>query len=187
MPAFKPGVWNAWIFMSVFILQMLVMIFAGESVRKRSHVTADAKQSRSEKYTAVAANLVWFIALIYSVFLPLKLNTVWFYSGIVIFLIGLIILTIATYDFISTSLEQVITRGVYKFSRHPMYISTFFICTGAGIASFSWVFLILTIIMAGCFYKEMLVEERYCSNKYGRAYQEYMNRVPRWIGIPGEK
>jgi len=27
-------------------------------------------------------------------------------------------------------------------------------------------------------------EERFCLEKYGDAYREYMNRTPRWIGIP---
>ena len=27
-------------------------------------------------------------------------------------------------------------------------------------------------------------EERYCKEKYGDTYKEYLNTVPRWIGIP---
>jgi len=27
-------------------------------------------------------------------------------------------------------------------------------------------------------------EERYCLEKYGDAYRAYMNKTPRWIGIP---
>jgi protein-S-isoprenylcysteine O-methyltransferase Ste14 len=27
-------------------------------------------------------------------------------------------------------------------------------------------------------------EERLCLEKYGDAYRDYMNRTPRWIGIP---
>jgi len=30
----------------------------------------------------------------------------------------------------------------------------------------------------------VIVEERFCLEKYGDAYREYMNRTPRWIGIP---
>jgi protein-S-isoprenylcysteine O-methyltransferase Ste14 len=30
----------------------------------------------------------------------------------------------------------------------------------------------------------ILVEERTCLNKFGNAYREYMDRTPRWLGIP---
>jgi len=29
-------------------------------------------------------------------------------------------------------------------------------------------------------------EEQACLNKYGDAYREYMNRTPRWLGMPGK-
>jgi len=31
---------------------------------------------------------------------------------------------------------------------------------------------------------EVLVEERHCLETYSEDYREYMNRTPRWIGIP---
>jgi len=65
-----------------------------------------------------------------------------------------------------------------------MYLSTFFICLGTGIASASWIFIFISIIMALFFYKEMLIEERFCLGKYGNSYKEYSERVPRWIGLP---
>ncbi len=184
---FKAGIWNAWIFMSVFIIQMLVIMLAGEKVRKRSHVPAEARLNKSEKYIPFIANLVWLAALIYSVFLPFKPGRVLFYAGLFTFIIGLTILTIATYHFITIPSDQLITKGVYRFSRHPMYLATFFICLGAGISSGSWIFIILCIMMIICFHKEALVEEKACLEKYGDAYQEYLNHVPRWIGIPGKK
>jgi protein-S-isoprenylcysteine O-methyltransferase Ste14 len=184
IPTLSPGIWNAWIFMSVFILQMLVIMFAGERVRKRSHIPSEAKPNKNEKYTAVIANFVWLTALVYSIFLPLKPGTVLFYTGLIVFIIGLIILTIATYHFIGIPSDQLITKGVYRFSRHPMYLATFFICAGSGFSSGSWIFLILCMVMVFCFHKEALAEERFCLVKYGDAYQEYMNCVPRWIAIP---
>jgi len=27
-------------------------------------------------------------------------------------------------------------------------------------------------------------EERFCLEKYGDAYRNYLNRTPRWLGIP---
>lgn len=184
VPVFKAGIWNAWIYMSVFIIQMLVIMLAGDQVRKRSHVPAAARLNKSEKYTSVIANIVWLVALLYSVFLPFKPGTILFYAGLFAFIIGLTILSIATYHFIMIPPDQIITKGVYRFSRHPMYLATFLICLGAGISAGSWIFLILCVILISCFHKEALVEEKVCLEKYGDAYQKYLNSVPRWIGIP---
>jgi protein-S-isoprenylcysteine O-methyltransferase Ste14 len=183
VPAFKIGIWNAWIFMSIFILQMLVMMFTSKRIRQRTHVSRDTKCNNFEKNIGIISNLVWLLALVYSVFLPLQPGTIWFYIGLSLFIIGLIIIVAATYDFITTPLDQVITKGSYQFSRHPMYLATFFICLGAGIASLSWLFILLSLIMIYCFHQEALLEERYCLKKYND-YQEYMNRVPRWLGLP---
>jgi protein-S-isoprenylcysteine O-methyltransferase Ste14 len=181
---FKPGIPNAWIFMSVFIIQMLVIMFAGERVRKRSHVPDEVKRDKLEKYISIIANIVWFIALVFSIFLSFKTGTIWFYTGLFVFIIGLTLLTIATINFITTPSDQLITKGVYKLSRHPMYLATFFICLASGIASGSLIFICLSIIMAICFHKEALVEEKYCLEHYGPAYKEYIINVSRWISIP---
>jgi protein-S-isoprenylcysteine O-methyltransferase Ste14 len=183
IPEFKTGVWNAWIFMSVFILQMLVMIFVRKRIQKRSHVSQDDRRNNFEKYISIIGNLVWLLALVYSVFLPLQTGTIWFYTGFLLFVIGLIIMSVATFDFITTPVDLMITKGSYKFSRHPMYLATFFICLGAGIAALSWLFILLSLIMVYFFHQEALIEERYCLKKYDD-YQEYMNRVPRWLGSP---
>jgi protein-S-isoprenylcysteine O-methyltransferase Ste14 len=187
IPVFKAGIWNAWIFMSVFIIQMLVIMFAGEQVQRRSHVPAEARLHKYEKYASLVANLVWLAALIYSVFLPFIPGTLLFLAGLTVFLTGLLILSIATVNFIKASADRLISKGVYRFSRHPMYLATFLICLGTGISCGSWLFILFSIIMIFCFHKEALVEEKVCLDMYGDSYQQYMNRVPRWIGRPGKK
>ena len=183
MPAFKIGLCNAWLFMSVFLLQMLVIMFVKKTIREKSHVPPEAKQTKMDKYTGILANFVWFTALVYSVFLPLLTGTVWFYAGLVLFMIGLIFLITSTCNFITTPADRVISKGVYKISRHPMYLATFFIVLGSGLASGSWLFVFLSVIMALCFHMEALIEERYCLEMYGKEYREYMNLVPRWLGF----
>ncbi len=181
---FKIGIWNAWIFMSVFLIQMLAIMFIAKRVRERSHVPAKARRNTLERYVSIFGNLFWLLAMGYSVFLPFHLGTLWFYIGLSVFIIGLALMTIATFNFIATPPDQVITEGAYSFSRHPMYLATFLICLGSGIATVSLIFIILSIIMAVCFYQEALIEERFCLNRYGNTYKDYINSTPRWIGIP---
>ena len=170
--------------MSVFLLQMLVMIFADQRIRRKSHVPKQARRNWLERNIALLANFVWLVAMIYSIFLPLQSDTIWFYIGLSFVIIGVIILAIATFNFIATPVDQIITKGAYHFSRHPMYLATFFICMGAGIAAISWFFICITLIMFFCFHQEASIEERICLDNYGSTYQQYLDRVPRWFGIP---
>ena len=170
--------------MSVFLLQILAMIFVDKRVWERSNIPVQERRNKLERYVGIIAILIWLLALGYSVFLPLQLSTTWFYIGLFLFVAGLTLMVIATFDFISAPPDQLVTKGAYNVSRHPMYVATFFICLGSGLASVSWLFIFFSVIMALCFYQEALIEERYCLNKYGNVYKKYVNRTARWIAIP---
>jgi len=187
VPAFEIGIWNAWIFMSSFLLQMLAVILLGKGVWARSSLPSGIKRSKVEKITPIIGNSVWFLAIVYSIFLPLQLGTLWFYIGLPVFLVGLVILAVATANFATTPTEKPATQGVYYLSRHPLYLSMFIIYIGTGIASASWVFILLGIANIFWIRTEALVEERYCLKRYGDTYRKYMNRTPRWIGIPKQR
>ena len=184
IPAFEFGLWNAWIFMIVFLIQMSVIMFADKKTWQRRHVPIEAKNNRYEKQVGIFANLFWLITMIYSIFLPLQLNSNLFYVGLIVFVIGIIILIRATYDFMKTKPNSVIKTGVYKISRHPMYLSTFIIVLGVAIASISWFFLVLCFIIMFFFQKEALIEERYCQKIFGEEYKHYIQNTSKWIGFP---
>jgi len=183
VPVFEIGVWNAWILMSSFLLQWLAVSLTGKRVSQRTGHPADMKRSKSDRRLGITTTVIWITATIYSIFLPLQLGTIWFYIGFGIFLCGLIILTIATLNFATPPQDKPITGGLYRYSRHPMYLAMFLIYIGTSLASASWLFLLLTIATVVLIRLEMRLEERYCLERYGETYREYMNRTPRWIGI----
>jgi protein-S-isoprenylcysteine O-methyltransferase Ste14 len=55
---------------------------------------------------------------------------------------------------------------------------------GAGIASASWLFLLLSAILMVIYRFSAINEESETTKKFGEAYKEYMARTPRLIGIP---
>jgi protein-S-isoprenylcysteine O-methyltransferase Ste14 len=127
--------------------------------------------------------------VIYSVFLPLKLGTIWFYIGVPITLLGLVGAILVLVNWASTAVGEPVTRGIYRYSRHPMYVTGVFMFLGVSIISASWVFLVLTIIFGVGATRPYFVkiEEAQCLGHYGAPYREYMSRTPRWIGIPKSK
>jgi protein-S-isoprenylcysteine O-methyltransferase Ste14 len=170
--------------MSVFILQLIIVTLTTKHIKRRSHIPSDVRKTNLEKYIGIVANILWFGALVYSIFLPLHFGTIWFYIGFSGYIFGVWLLLVATINFMNTPGDQLIKEGVYKFSRHPMYLATFLICLGSGIAAASGIFIVLSIFLALCLRYEALLEEKYCTHLYEDQYIEYKNKVPRWLGLP---
>lgn len=163
---------------------MLVVMFADKQILKRTHVSKDARRNKLDEWVGALGNMFWLMAMAYSVFLPFRLGTIWFPVGLCVFLFGLALMAMATFNFIAAPPDKVIVRGAYHFSRHPMYLATLFIYLGCSIAAASWLFLFISVISAFFWHREALIEERYCLKAYGSDYLEYLNRTPRWIGVP---
>ena len=187
MPAFEIGVWNLWILqLLVFLITFIPYPFLSKEGRKRnSGMSSFETSNRTEKVLAWSTHLIiWPIVILYSVFLPLKLGTAWLYVGLLIFIIGLAMQVTTTVSVANTPSDKPVTKGPYRISRHPIYFGSFLILVGMGIASASWVVLLCALLWIAFFYIVVPAEERFCLEKYGDAYREYMNRTPRWIGIP---
>jgi protein-S-isoprenylcysteine O-methyltransferase Ste14 len=182
IPAFEIGLWNVWIFMLCSLIPVFFIPLISKYREKGANFTAafDNKQ----KNALVSIHVIYFLLVIYSIFLPLKLGTVWFYTGLPICLIGLMLYTIVFVSFPMTPPDKPVTTGIYRYSRHPMYLSGSLIFVGGGIASASWVFLLLSVVYIIMLPLFVAAEENFCLEHYGDAYREYMNRTPRWIGIP---
>ncbi len=182
VPEFEIGLWNAWIFMP-YLFFMIILVGKLKKGENPGKSEIDAL-SKTGKRIFNFAFLVFFPAVIYSIFLPLKLGTIWFYVGLPITLIGLVLFTLVMVNFITTPWDKPITKGLYHYSRHPLYITTALFLLGIGIATASWLFLLLSMIFTILNTFRAINEERFCLQKYGNSYREYMNRTPRWIGIP---
>jgi protein-S-isoprenylcysteine O-methyltransferase Ste14 len=186
IPAFELGLWNAWIFM---VPALLALLLCFPVMMKKDAPGGPSRVPCKSKITLVVATLskiVFFPAVVYSVFLPLQLGTMWLYVGLPITLIGLVVIILVLVAWIKTPAGQPVTRGVYRFSRHPMYVAMVLILFGVSIISASWVFLLFAIITVVGVTRpfSVKIEEAQCLGHYGKAYREYMNRTPRWIGMP---
>ena len=178
IPAFEIGIRNAWLFMCVFPLQWLIVSLINPAASQRTRSPRKAKPRR----TASAMTVLWVAMSIYSIFLPLQIGTAWFYTGLGFFIAGLVVVITATRDFVTAPADRPITGGVFRYSRHPMYLSMFLVYIGVSIAAASWLFALLTIISIPVQRRQAISEEESCQERYGDAYRDYMRRTPRWLG-----
>ena len=180
-PTFELGLWNAWVFMVPSLLVMLLWLLV---MTKKRAPGADMRMSKSKLSFCLVSKFIYFAAVIYSVFMPLKLGAVWFYVGLPITLTGLVGSLMVVVNWASTQAGEPVTRGIYRWSRHPGYVTEVLLLSGVSIISASWVFLLFPIMVGVGAVYFIEIEEAQCIGHYGNAYREYMDRTPRWIGMP---
>ena len=186
-PAFEIGLWNAWIPAFYHLLSDVTLIsLINKQVLNKAYAAPPATNSK-EKMNYILLTLVFWSLSIYSIFVPLKLGTLWFHVGLPICLLGAAMHTVALMNYATASLDEPTTRGIYRISRHPLYFSAFLLFIGAGVTSASWVLLLGSILWLILEHPVVIAEERFCLAKYGDVYREYMDRVPRYAGVPGLK
>jgi protein-S-isoprenylcysteine O-methyltransferase Ste14 len=78
--------------------------------------------------------------------------------------------------------NTLVTKGVYSFSRHPMYLGFVLILIGVGIllgSLTSWITIpIFVVLMEVVFIR---VEEHMLEEEFGQAWLAYKKKVRRWI------
>jgi protein-S-isoprenylcysteine O-methyltransferase Ste14 len=184
IPAFEIGLWNAWIFMIWLIIAFFLVPLNIIPKGREEGSDFTAEFNKMQKYAIRSMHIIYLLSIIYSIFVPLKLGTAWFYAGLPIYLVGLISYAMVWVGFATTPPDKLITKGIYRYSRNSMQLSQVIIFLGVGIATASWVFLLLSAayIIAPLLWID--AEERHCLKFYGDAYREYMDRTPRWLGLP---
>lgn len=75
-----------------------------------------------------------------------------------------------------------VTEGVYKTTRNPMYVGFAFVYLGLALA-FDAVLTAFLLIVVVLIMRSFVIarEERYMSARFGQPYLEYMARTPRWL------
>ena len=104
--------------------------------------------------------------------------------GFLIIIIALIILLVAIKD-LGRNLSpfpkpiknsNLVTTGIYSFTRHPMYYSLIFISFGVFIIKLSMYYLFLSISLVFIIKFKIALEEQYLNNKF-KNYFLYKNEV----------
>jgi len=107
-----------------------------------------------------------------------------YFLGILIIIIAFIIMLVSIKDLgrnlspfprpINNS--NLVTKGIYRFMRHPMYYSLIFISIGVFLIKLSIYYLFLSISLSLIIKFKIALEEQYLNNKY-KNYLLYKNEV----------
>ena len=137
VPAFEIGVWNEWMFIVLLLAAAFVpLAISSEKSDQRTEgePTGSEQQQVTKMANVITHMIIMPLTLIYGIFVPIKLGTWWFYSGLLIYLLGLAMVLMFSISFATAPLGEPIVKGVYAISRHPGYLGFFLAYAGIGIA-----------------------------------------------------
>ncbi len=77
--------------------------------------------------------------------------------------------------------DQLITTGVFAYSRNPIYVAFATILLGQFLIFSNVILLIYLVGAVGLFHRQVLREEAYLKQHYGQDYAEYCHRVRRYL------
>lgn len=81
---------------------------------------------------------------------------------------------------------EMITGGIYRFSRNPAFLGFDFVYTGILLMFFNWVLLVFSLSAMIMLHIQILQEESYLERVFGEAYVTYKNSVRRYFGRVGK-
>ena len=75
-----------------------------------------------------------------------------------------------------------VTSGVFRFTRNPMYLGFVLLAVGVAVAFDSAAFLVAAVVLAALLEVAVIrPEERSLAEQYGPAFEDYRRRTRRWI------
>ncbi len=122
-----------------------------------------------------------------TMYLPYKLSI-----SILILLVGIIILINPVFKFIKskttvnpvkfTKVSKLVTNGIFKYSRNPMYLGMIFVIISTSIFYLNYYSIITPFIFYFWINRfQIKREEIFLAKKFGKEYLSYKSKTRRWI------
>lgn len=180
IPTLEIGWLNGWILLAIeFSIQgFLLLIFPKDVV---SRLFDRSGWSEKQRVFTIIGKVFSLVCLILIILTPLKTNSYVFIVGLIFYTVGLVGLVLAMMNFKDTPINQPVTKGVYKISRHPQIVALFVIFFGICVAMGSWAAVFTLLVSKLLQHYGILAEEEVCLKLYGESYDAYMKQVPRYF------
>ncbi|EGP66094.1 hypothetical protein HMPREF9182_0382 [Streptococcus sp. oral taxon 056 str. F0418] len=141
-----------------------------------------APMEGNEKIAYVIYQISNLGLFLFSCLIGIKFDfSVLFYMGAAIYLLGLTLCAISMRDFARSHANGMNTKGLYRYSRNPMYMAYFIYFLGIALLTQSLTFFVILLIFQLSGHFIILAEERWCLAHFGNSYQNYKKQVRRYF------
>ncbi len=135
----------------------------------------------NEKIALGFYQLATVLLFIYPCFLKIITDSVRFYAGAVVYGLGILFCIASASNYARPEKNGINLKGLYRISRNPMYVAYFIYFLGCVLLTHSAILFLFLIIFQISAHWIILSEERWCIEKFGEEYKNYMKKVRRYI------
>ncbi len=135
-----------------------------------------------EQYAFYVYQSAILFMLFYTIFLDIQSEGAINLIGFILYGLGSLYYIISMYDFARPQADGLNNKGVYSFSRNPMYVAFFLYFLGIALITESLIYFTVLIIFQISVHYIILSEERACLAQFGDEYKLYMEKVNRYLG-----
>ncbi len=174
------GTMNA--FLTVIPLMLIRFVLLNlldkEALRRAAFFAPLVEKEKPAYYLYQISNILIFV---YLCFLKIIIDSNCFYVGLAIYGIGVLLCLLSVLNFAKPAESGINIKGLYRFSRNPMYVSYFIYFLGCVLLTKSLILFALLLVFQISAHWIILSEERWCLKTFGKEYINYMNKVRRYI------
>ena len=169
-----------WLLLLFLIVRFgLLFIIKREAIQRAGYFAPVQKSEKAAYYIYQSSNIILLICLIVS---SVKIDfSLQFYLGLFLFTVGILLCIISVVCFAFPNDEGLNINGIYKFSRNPMYVAYFVCFLVMSLLTQSLIMLIVVLIFQISAHWIIVSEERWCLEKFGKNYEDYIKAVRRYI------
>lgn len=162
----------------ILIRFRLLSILDKEALKRAAFFAPLIGKEKAAYWFYQISNILIFV---YLCFLKITTDPYWFYVGLVIYGLGVLLCLVSVSNFAKPAENGINLKGLYRVSRNPMYVAYFIYFLGCVLLTQSLILLAILLVFQISAHWIILSEERWCVNKFGEEYINYMKKVRRYI------
>jgi len=163
----------------ILFVRFLLLSCLGKEALKRAALSPPVEGI--ERIAYLINILTTFALFIVPFFLKIKFQSFLTLSGLILFLVSLTLYAVSIIRFARPNSDGLNVSGLYRISRNPMYVAFFFYFLTCCLLTRSWVLLTVLAIFQISVHFLIISEERWCKHQFGEAYNDYLEKVRRYI------
>ena len=156
----------------------LLSILSKEGLKRAAYFAPLIGKEKGAYLIYQISNILLFA---YLFFLEIKTDPHWLYAGLVTYGLGVLLCLVSISNFAKPEQNGINIKGLFRFSRNPMYVSYFLYFLGCVLLTRSLLLLMILLVFQISAHWIILSEERWCVKKFGKEYIDYMSKVRRYI------
>jgi len=181
MTIFKLSSCSAWP-LSLFFIVLGIFFVVGKKDIARRMADMTGYTTREKVFTTLAS-IAPYPFMVATVWIPFTDIRPLLYLGVLLYIIGMVLFMLSIVIIIKTPQNEPFVSGPYRFSRNPMYVAATIIFTSICFATANIVLACYLVIAVILQHFMILAEERICVAKFGPRFEDYLNRVPRYLFV----